>query len=93
MKLVRFGAAGAEKPGIVDADGQIRDLSGHVADISGATISPAGLAKLRAIDPKSLPLAPAGSRIGAPVGNIRNVVAVGLNYASSPTACAARTTT
>jgi 2,4-didehydro-3-deoxy-L-rhamnonate hydrolase len=81
MKLVRFGAAGAEKPGIVDADGHIRDLSGHVSDISGATISPAGLAKLRAIDPKSLPLAPAGSRIGAPVGNIRNVVAVGLNYA------------
>jgi 2,4-didehydro-3-deoxy-L-rhamnonate hydrolase len=81
MKLVRFGAAGAEKPGIVDAEGQIRDLSGHVADISGATISPAGLNKLRSLDPKSLPLAPAGSRIGAPVGNIRNVVAVGLNYA------------
>jgi 2,4-didehydro-3-deoxy-L-rhamnonate hydrolase len=81
MKLVRFGAVGAEKPGIVDADGHIRDLTGHVADITGATISPAGLAKLKAIDPKSLPLAPAGSRIGAPVGNIRNVIAVGLNYA------------
>ena len=81
MKLVRFGAVGAEKPGVVDADGHVRDLSGHVADITGATISPAGLAKLRALDPKSLPLAPAGVRLGAPVGQIRNVVGVGLNYA------------
>jgi 2,4-didehydro-3-deoxy-L-rhamnonate hydrolase len=81
MKLVRFGTAGAEKPGIVDADGHIRDLSAHISDVSGATISPAGLAKLKAIDLKSLPLAPAGARIGACVGAIRNVVAVGLNYA------------
>jgi 2,4-didehydro-3-deoxy-L-rhamnonate hydrolase len=81
MKLVRFGTAGAEKPGIVDADGHIRDLSAHIGDVSGATISPAGLAKLKAIDLKSLPLAPAGARIGACVGAIRNVVAVGLNYA------------
>ena len=81
MKLVRFGAVGAEKPGVVDADGHVRDLSAHVADITGATISPAGLAKLRALDPKSLPLAPAGVRLGAPVGQIRNVVGVGLNYA------------
>jgi 2-keto-4-pentenoate hydratase/2-oxohepta-3-ene-1,7-dioic acid hydratase in catechol pathway len=81
MKLVRFGAAGAEKPGIVDADGKIRDLSAHVKDIDGATLAPASLDKLRKVDVKSLPLAPAGVRVGAPVGNVRNFIAVGLNYA------------
>ena len=81
MKLVRFGAAGAEKPGIVDADGKIRDLSAHVKEIDGAALSPASLDKLRKVDVRSLPLAPAGGRIGAPVGNVRNFIAVGLNYA------------
>lgn len=81
MKLCRFGAAGAEKPGLVDAQGKIRDLSAHVKDITGDTLSDAALAKLRAIDPKTLPEAPAGSRIGAPVGNVRNFMAIGLNYA------------
>ncbi|MEZ5849980.1 MAG: fumarylacetoacetate hydrolase family protein [Hyphomicrobiaceae bacterium] len=81
MKLVRFGAPGAEKPGVVDADGIIRDLSGHVADINGDVLSPASLAHLRAIDPKTLPQAPKGVRLGAPVGNVRNFVAIGLNYA------------
>lgn len=80
MKLVRFGAPGAEKPGLVDAGGVIRDLSGHVSDISGNELSPQGLAKLKAIDPNSLPAAPAGVRLGSPVGNVRNFIAVGLNY-------------
>jgi 2,4-didehydro-3-deoxy-L-rhamnonate hydrolase len=81
MKLVRFGAAGIEKPGIVDASGKIRDLSAHVADFSGASLAPAALAKLKAIDPASLPLAPAGVRLGPPVAGTRNFVAIGLNYA------------
>lgn len=80
MKLVRYGAPGAEKPGLVDADGTIRDLSAHVPDITGDVLSPQSLARLRAIDPKSLPAAPAGVRLGAPVGNVRNFIAVGLNY-------------
>ena len=80
MKLVRFGSPGQEKPGIVDASGAIRDLSGHVEDIDGSTISPAGLDTLRKIDVNSLPKAPAGVRIGPCVGNVRNFIAIGLNY-------------
>lgn len=81
MKLVRFGAAGAEKPGLIDADGKIRDLSGVVADISGDVLSRAGRERLSALDPKSLPLVPEGSRYGACVGRVGNFIAVGLNYA------------
>lgn len=81
MKLVRFGAPGAEKPGLSDTDGTIRDLSGHVKDIAGDALSPASLAALKKIDPKSLPAAPKGVRLGAPVGNVRNFIAIGLNYA------------
>lgn len=81
MKLLRFGPAGSEKPGMLDVGGKIRDLSGHISDLTGETVSPAGLDKLRAIDPASLPEAPAGVRIGAPVAGMRNFIAVGLNYA------------
>ncbi len=81
MKLVRFGNPGEEKPGLVDADGAIRDLSGHVSDFSGAALAPASLATLRALDPKSLPLAPANVRLGPPVAGTRNFIAVGLNFA------------
>jgi 2,4-didehydro-3-deoxy-L-rhamnonate hydrolase len=81
MKLVRFGTPGSEKPGLVDAAGKIRDLSGHVADFNGAGLAPASLDKIRALDPKSLPLAPDGVRIGAPVAGTRNFIAVGLNFA------------
>jgi 2-keto-4-pentenoate hydratase/2-oxohepta-3-ene-1,7-dioic acid hydratase in catechol pathway len=81
MKLVRFGAPGAEKPGLCDTDGTIRDLSAHVKDITGDTLSPASLDKLRKLDAKTLPAAPKGVRIGAPVGNVRNFIAIGLNYA------------
>jgi len=81
MKLVRFGSPGAEKPGLIDANGAVRDLSGHIPDFTGATLSPASLDRLRAIDPQSLPLAPAGMRLGAPVAGTRSFIAIGLNYA------------
>ena len=81
MKLARFGNVGAEKPALVDSDGNLRDLSAHVGDIDAAAISPAGLAKLAKIDPKSLPKVPGSPRIGAPVGGIGKFVAIGLNYA------------
>ena len=64
MKLLRFGPAGREKPGMVDADGAVRDLSGHLDDLDGAALSRESLARLRAIDPSKMPLAPAGARIG-----------------------------
>ena len=80
MKLVRFGAAGAEKPGLVDAQGAIRDLSAHVKDIIGEVLGDASLDKLRKLDTKSLPVAPQGVRLGAPVGQVHNFIAVGLNY-------------
>jgi 2-keto-4-pentenoate hydratase/2-oxohepta-3-ene-1,7-dioic acid hydratase in catechol pathway len=80
MKLVRFGAPGAEKPGLVDAQGAIRDLSAHVKDITGETLGPASLEKLRKLDAKSLPAAPPGVRLGPPVGKVPNFIAVGLNY-------------
>jgi 2-keto-4-pentenoate hydratase/2-oxohepta-3-ene-1,7-dioic acid hydratase in catechol pathway len=81
MKLVRFGAAGAEKPGLIDAQGGVRDLSQHIKDITGDTLSSASLDKLRKIDAKSLPMAPKGARLGSPVGGVRNFLAIGLNYA------------
>ncbi len=80
MKLVRFGNPGSEKPGLIDADGKVRDLTGHVADINGETVSPAGLEALAKIDPASLPLAPEGVRFGAPIAGSRSFIAVGLNY-------------
>ena len=81
MKLVRFGAAGAERPGVVDPQGAVRDLSAHVTDITGDTLGDATLDKLRKLDLKALPMAPQGVRLGSPVGNVRNFIAVGLNYA------------
>jgi 2,4-diketo-3-deoxy-L-fuconate hydrolase len=81
MKLVRFGAEGAEKPGLIDADGKVRDLSGVIPDLAGAALGRESLAKIKAIDPASLPLAPEGSRYGACVARVGNFIAVGLNYA------------
>ncbi|MBY3042552.1 fumarylacetoacetate hydrolase family protein [Rhizobium leguminosarum] len=79
MKLMRVGEAGSEKPALLDADGKIRDLSGHVADIGGEAIGPAGLARIAAIDPKSLPeIAP--GRIGACVAGTGKFICIGLNY-------------
>ena len=85
MKLLRYGKAGTEKPGLLDAQGRVRDLSEHVADIGGAALLPEGLARLHALDPESLPLV-AGIpqqdlRLGACVGGIGKFVCIGLNYA------------
>ena len=81
MKLVRFGPAGREKPGIIDADGKIRDLSGVVPDIAGDALSPAGLAKIRKAKVDKLPLVKGSPRLGACVGKVGNFIAIGLNYA------------
>ncbi len=81
MKLLRYGPLGQEKPGLLDAAGTLRDLSAHVADIDGAALSPDSLARLRAIDPATLPAVPGTPRIGACVGAIGKFVCIGLNYA------------
>jgi len=81
MKLCRFGPAGEEKPGIVDADGAIRDLSGFVADIGPNEVSAEGLTRLRDVVVEELPLAPQGARYGVPVAGTRKFIAIGLNYA------------
>ena len=81
MKLLRYGPIGQEKPGLCDADGKIRDLSGHVVDIGAAEINPAGLARLTTIDVTSLPVVEGSPRIGVPVAGVRKFIAVGLNYA------------
>ena len=80
MKLVRFGPAGREKPGIVDSTGKIRDLSGIVPDIAGEALSPAGLAKIAKAKIDKLPLVRGTPRIGACVGGTGNFIAIGLNY-------------
>jgi 2-keto-4-pentenoate hydratase/2-oxohepta-3-ene-1,7-dioic acid hydratase in catechol pathway len=80
MKLVRYGNKGAEKPGLIDKSGQLRDLSGHIKDLDGAAYAPASLQKLAAIDPASLPAVPGKPRFGAPVTGISKFVAIGLNY-------------
>ncbi|WP_322048471.1 ureidoglycolate lyase [Paraburkholderia sp. J67] len=81
MKLLRYGPKGHEKPGLVDAEGRIRALSGAVADIAGDVLSDAGLAQLRTIDPESLPLVEGNPRLGPCVGHIGKMVCIGLNYA------------
>ncbi|MCA8880992.1 MAG: fumarylacetoacetate hydrolase family protein, partial [Rhodobacteraceae bacterium] len=81
MKLLRYGPRGQEKPGLLDADGRIRDLSGHVADIAGATLEPDGLARLSALDPAALPLVDGAPRIGPCVGQVGKFICIGLNYA------------
>jgi 2,4-diketo-3-deoxy-L-fuconate hydrolase len=81
MKLVRFGEPGAEKPGLIDADHVLRDLSGEIDDIAGSHLSRAGLERIRALDPKSLPKADPSRRLGPCVGRVGNFIAVGLNYA------------
>jgi 2-keto-4-pentenoate hydratase/2-oxohepta-3-ene-1,7-dioic acid hydratase in catechol pathway len=81
VKLVRYGAFGQEKPGLIDAAGKLRDLSAHVPDIAGAALKSASLGKLKGIAPESLPLVEGEPRIGACVGDVRNFIAVGLNFA------------
>ena len=80
MKLVRYGTAGKEKPGIVDADGKIRDLSRIVPDIDGAMLAAGGLARIKAANLKRLKVVPGKPRLGACIGNVRNFIGIGLNY-------------
>ena len=80
MKLVRYGDTGFEKPGMIDAEGTLRDLSAHVADITGATLGDASRADLKALDPASLPVVEGNPRFGPCVGQIGKFVCIGLNF-------------
>jgi 2-keto-4-pentenoate hydratase/2-oxohepta-3-ene-1,7-dioic acid hydratase in catechol pathway len=81
LKLVRFGAAGAERPGLVSADGSLLDLGGVLPDFRGDALSPASLERLRTLDTTKLPRVPAGQRLGPCVGGVGKFIAIGLNYA------------
>ena len=81
MKLVRYGLSGAEKPGLIDRQGILRDLSGEVADIDGAALQPAALAHLASIEPARLPVVAGRPRLGAAVARVGKVIGIGLNYA------------
>jgi len=81
MKLCRFGPTGHERPGLVDPQGRVRDLSAHVADIGPAELAPDALAGLAALDPSSLPLVEGAPRLGLPFLGTRQFIAIGLNYA------------
>ncbi|CUU26032.1 Ureidoglycolate lyase (plasmid) [Duffyella gerundensis] len=81
MKLLRYGSAGAERPGLLDSQGNIRDLSDHITDVAGDALQPAALDALRKLDPESLPLVSDASRLGACVGNVGKFICIGLNYA------------
>lgn len=80
MKLVRWGEAGGERPGMIDPAGGLRDLSGHCVDLSTDMLSDDRLARLAAISPDSLPMVPGEPRLGVPVAGIGNIIAIGLNY-------------
>ncbi|WP_428696495.1 fumarylacetoacetate hydrolase family protein [Stappia sp.] len=80
MKLVRYGPAGSERPGLVDADGRVRDLSAHVDDVAGAVLSDEALARIAALDPASLPLVAGDPRLGPCVGHVGKFICIGLNY-------------
>ena len=81
MKLLRYGPAGCEKPGLLDADGKIRDLSGQIADVDGQSLTSETLGRLAKLDPTTLPIVDGSPRFGCPVGSVSKFVAVGLNYA------------
>lgn len=80
MKLLRFGPPGQEKPGLLHSDGTIRDLSGKVPDIAGAALSDDALARLRAVDPATLPVVDPSTRLGPCVGGVGKIICIGLNY-------------
>ena len=80
MNLLRYGPAGQEKPGLLDREGNIRDLSGAVRDIAGEALTPAALDRLRRLDPATLPPVPGTPRLGPCVGSVSKIVAIGLNY-------------
>jgi 2-keto-4-pentenoate hydratase/2-oxohepta-3-ene-1,7-dioic acid hydratase in catechol pathway len=80
MKLVRYGNPGKEKPGLIDAEGKLRDLSSIVKDIDAAQLSPAALAKISKVKTDKLPLVKGKPRFGSPVANVGKFIAIGLNY-------------
>ena len=80
MKLVRYGEQGAERPGLIDGNGSLRDLSGEISDITPETVSPAMLDRLRSLDADALPEVSGRPRLGVPVGGIPKIVAIGQNY-------------
>jgi 2,4-didehydro-3-deoxy-L-rhamnonate hydrolase len=81
MKLARFGNPGAEKPGLVDDQGRLRDLSNVIADLTPANLSRSALQKIAAIAPSTLPLVAGETRFGAPIAGVGKFIAIGLNYA------------
>jgi len=85
MKLLRYGPAGQERPGLLDAEGRVRDLSQHIDDVAADVLTPAGLHRLQGLDPASLPLVPGipqnGLRLGPCVGRVGKFICIGLNYA------------
>jgi 2-keto-4-pentenoate hydratase/2-oxohepta-3-ene-1,7-dioic acid hydratase in catechol pathway len=80
VKLLRYGPAGRERPGILDADGRLRDLSSLIRDVDGEALAPASLARLKGIDPRTLPVVAGAPRLGVPVARVGKFVAIGLNY-------------
>ncbi len=81
MRLARYGEPGRERPGLIDANGTLRDLSGEVGDIAGDTLLPEGLGRLRALDPEALPAVEGDPRLGPCVGQVGKLIGIGLNYA------------
>ncbi len=81
MKLLRYGPAGQERPGLLAEDGSLRDLSGHIEDLSGDALSDAALERLRALDPANLPMVEGSPRLGPCVGHVGKFICIGLNYA------------
>ena len=80
MKLLRYGPSGRERPGLLDADGALRDLLGVIADVTPDQLTPAALAKLKAIDPNTLPKVEGSPRMGVPVKGVGKFIAIGLNF-------------
>jgi 2-keto-4-pentenoate hydratase/2-oxohepta-3-ene-1,7-dioic acid hydratase in catechol pathway len=80
MKLARYGTSGREKPGLIDGDGKLRELSGHIPDITGSDLSDESLARLAALDPKTLKAVEGTVRFGAPFSGVGKIICVGLNY-------------
>lgn len=81
MKLLRYGPVGQEKPGLLDSEGNIRDLSGHISDLNCEQLAPESLAKLAALNPNSLPIVEGEQRMASPIVGTRKFLAIGLNYA------------
>jgi 2-keto-4-pentenoate hydratase/2-oxohepta-3-ene-1,7-dioic acid hydratase in catechol pathway len=80
VKLLRYGPAGQERPGTLDAEGRLRDLSSLIRDVDGDALAPASLARLKGIDPRTLPVVAGAPRLGVPVARVGKFVAIGLNY-------------